>query len=559
MHTHSADLSSCHALIVEGSATMRSILRAQLSDLGIGTVTQVPSATDARKALEYRYFDFVLCELHFSDEMYSGQDLLDDLRRNQLLPFSTVFIIVTAESTYRRVAEAAESALDSFMLKPYTPAQLAKRLYQSRNRKHTLKDIFHAMEEERFDDAANLCIQRFRERDKYWLYSARLGAELLLRLKRPVEAQEMFNAIVEAKTLPWAKLGVARAQLELGQTTLAMGTLQNLISDEPHFVDSYDVMGRAYFEQGKISQALETYTMAATLTPHSIGRQQSLAMITFYAGQYQDAEQRLERAVRSGLLSKMFDAQVLVLLAFSKLEKDDIPGLLRCHDDLQRLIEKNPDPVRLQRLERLQSFVAAMLQIARRQFSECVLTARSMRARIMQPGFDFESAGNLIGVLCQMTNKAIVLEEIDATVETIGLRFCSNRALTELLFACARTHPPYAELMHTCQTKILQFSEEAISLSMFGNSTLAVQELMRRGRETLNARLLDNAMQVLQKHAAKISDSETLAAEIQDLRTRYALNSARAILGDARARGGGLSLDHFAARRTADAEHAPVH
>jgi len=545
MHSHSADLSSCHALIVDGSATMRSILRTQLGDIGVGTVTQVTSATDARKALEYRYFDVVLCELHFPDEMYSGQDLLDDLRRNQLLPFSTVFIIVTAESTYRRVAEAAESALDSFLLKPYTPAQLAKRLYQSRNRKFTLKDIFLAMEEERFDDAANLCIRRFQERDKYWLYSARLGAELLLRLKRPVEALEMFNAIVEAKTLPWAKLGVARTQLELGQTTLAVGTLQNLISDEPHFVDSYDVMGRAYFEQGKINQALETYAMAAALTPHSIGRQQSLAMITFYAGNYQDSEKLLERAARSGLHSKMFDAQVLVLLAFSRLEKDDIPGLLRCEDDLQRLIDKGPDLVRLQRLARLQSYVTAMVQIGRRQFSDCVDTVRHAKAILTEPEFDFESACNLIGVLCQMSNKAILLEEVDAMVEAIGLRFCSSRALTELLFA-------YARKMHTCQALVLQYSEDALSISMSGNPTLAVQELLRRGRETFNARLLDNAIQVLQKHAAKITDSEALSTEIQSLRARYAMNSARAILGDGKARGGGLSLDHFATRRSSD-------
>jgi len=552
MHSHGVDLSTCHALIVDSSANMRAILRTQLRDIGVGTVTQVPRAADARKALEYRAYDFVLCELNFIDELYSGQDLLDDLRRNQLLPFSTVFIIVTAEATYRHVAEAAESALDSFMLKPFTPAQLAKRLFQSRNRKNTLKDIFLAMEEQRFVEAAKLCLRRFHDRDKYWLYSARLGAELLLRLGRPTEAQNMFKAIVEAKTLPWAKLGVARAQLELGQTALAVGTLENLISDEPQFVDAYDVMGRAHFEQGKIDLALETYTMAAMLAPHSIGRQQTLAMITFYAGDHQAAERLLERTVRNGLDSKMFDAQVLVLLAFSRLEKNDIPGLLRCRDDVQRLMEKSPEPDRLQRLHRLREYVSALLLIGRRQFAECVTTVRSVKASITQAEFDFESAGNLLGVLCQMTNQAIVLEEIDSLVDTIGMRFCSNRALTELLFACARSHPPYAERMRTCQTKVLQFSEAALSLSMSGNPTRAVQELLRGGRETFNARLLDNANQVLQKHAEKITDADTLTAEVQDLRTRYAMNSARPVLGDAKGRGGGLSLDHFATRRPPD-------
>ena len=56
----------------------------------------------------------VLCQHHFANEASSGQDLLDDLRRNQLLLFSTVFIMVTGEATYAKVAEAAESALDGY-------------------------------------------------------------------------------------------------------------------------------------------------------------------------------------------------------------------------------------------------------------------------------------------------------------------------------------------------------------------------------------------------------------------------------------------------------------
>ena len=43
----------------------------------------------------------------------TGQDLLDELRREQLLPFSTVFVMVTGEATYAKVTEAAESALDT--------------------------------------------------------------------------------------------------------------------------------------------------------------------------------------------------------------------------------------------------------------------------------------------------------------------------------------------------------------------------------------------------------------------------------------------------------------
>ena len=120
-------------MVIDGNPTSRAILVGQLRDFGVGTVVQCSRLADARRQLEYRAFDMVLCELHFGGDAHSsGQVLLDDLRRNQLLPFSTVFIMVTGEATYAKVAEAAESALDGYLLKPHSAGQLGDRLSAAR-------------------------------------------------------------------------------------------------------------------------------------------------------------------------------------------------------------------------------------------------------------------------------------------------------------------------------------------------------------------------------------------------------------------------------------------
>ena len=75
------DFSSSKALIIDGHPTSRSILASQLRDLGVGTVIQCSRVADARKHLEVRTFDVVLCEQYFQDGGSSGQSLLDDLRR----------------------------------------------------------------------------------------------------------------------------------------------------------------------------------------------------------------------------------------------------------------------------------------------------------------------------------------------------------------------------------------------------------------------------------------------------------------------------------------------
>lgn len=539
MATLEDDFSNCSALVVDGNPTSRSILVSQLRDFGVGTVVQAARAADARRQLEYRGFDFVLCELHFANESSSGQDLLDDLRRNQLLPFSTIFIMITGEATYARVAEAAESALDGYLLKPHKAAHLGERLRQARIRKVSLQGIFTAIEKEDFEGAAKLCMERFESKGQFWLYAARVGAELLLRVGRPGDAQKLYRSVVAAKTLPWAKLGVARAQLDAGQITQATSTLENLISADPNYGDAYDVMGRAQFELGKFDKALETYRMASTLTPASISRLQNLAMMTYYSGDHVEAEKLLDKTARLGLESKMFDCQSLVLLAFTRLESGDRKGLQRCHDDFNRLLDRNPDNARMRRLA---DIVIALNLIQQHQFAQSVEAVRGLAQTISNSEFDFESASNVLALISQLATKAIQLDEVEAMVNTIGLRFCSNRSQTELLAACAVAHPAFAERMRACQTEVLEMAETAMSLSLSGNPTAAVRNLILHGKETLNARLIDNAHQVLLKHASKITNAAELSADLQELRAKFGLHHVKASLGEQKRQAGGLVL-----------------
>ena len=539
------DYSACAALVVDGNLTSRSILVSQLREFGVGAVVQCARAADARRQLEFRSFDFVLCELHFADEASSGQDLLDDLRRNQLLPYSTIFIMVTGEATYARVAEAAESALDGYLLKPHRAVDLGERLHQARLRKISLQGIFTAIESEDFEEAARLCLERFESKGKFWLYAARVGAELLLRVGRPNDAQKVYRAVINAKTLPWARLGVARAQLNAGQVSQATSTLENLISEEPSFVDAYDVMGRAQFELGRLDKALETYKMAATLTPASITRLQNLAMMTYYCGDRGEAERLLDRTARLGLESKMFDSQSLVLLAFTRLESGDRKGLQRCRDDFNRLLEKSPDSPRLQRLL---DIVVVLQLIQQQQFAQSVEAVRALAKTVRDSAFDFESASNVLALVCQLTNKTIQLYEIESVVETIGLRFCSNRSQTELLAACARAHLPYARCMQTCQAQVLAMAEAAMAQSLSGDPTAAVSALILHGRATLNARLIDNAHQVLLKHAAQIPNAAALSANLQELRSQFGVQSVKAAMGEGKRQSGGLVLRSGAAK-----------
>jgi CheY-like chemotaxis protein len=533
------DLSTSTALVIESNPTSRSILVSQLRDFGMGSVVQCSRLADARRQLEYRKFDVVLCEHHFVNEVMSGQDLLDDLRRNQLLPFSTVFIMVTAEATYAKVAEAAESALDGYLLKPHKATHLGERLRQARIRKISLQDIFTEIEAENFEAAAQLCLHRFETRGRFWLYAARVGAELLLRTGKCAQAQTLYEAVVAAKTLPWAKLGVARSLLDDGQTVKAASTLANLISEDPTYADAYDVMGRAQFELGKFEQSLATYKMACELTPASISRLQNLGMMTYYAGDAKEAEKILDRTTRLGLDSKMFDCQTLVLLAFARLTSGDGKGLQRCRDDFVRLIERNPDSKRHQRLAET---VEVLFLIQQHQFAKAVEAVRAMCQRVKLPEFDFEAASNLVALMSQLSNKAIQLDEVESVVDTIGMRFCINKSMCELLAGAAAVHEPYAARLREAHAQILKLTEHAMKISMGGDPKAAVKNLVFHGTSTLNGKLIETAHLVLHRYAEKISDAQVLTEIIQDLRTRFSTHNSKPALGGQNRQAGGLTL-----------------
>lgn len=544
MHRLQDDLSNTRALVVDPNPTSRSILVNQLRDFGVPRVEQCTRAIDARRILEYRSFDIVLCEQYFAPGETTGQDLLDDLRRNQLLPFATVFIMVTGEASYAKVAEAAESALDGYLIKPHTATRLGERLYQSRQRKAALQEIFTAIEAEDYALGAQLCMQRFERRGPFWLYAARIGAELLMRVEKYPEAHKLYEAVIAAKTMPWARLGVARSLLDNGETVRAVSTLENLISEDPHYADAYDVLGRAQFELGNHEQTLAAYKLACDVTPHSITRLQNLGLMTYFSGKRVEAEKILSQTVRLGLESKMFDPQTLVLLAFARLEGNNRKGLAQCRDDLDRLRDRDEGNLRLQRLG---ATVDALILIQSRQFAKAVDAVRTMAQQVKSPDFNFESATNLLSLAAHLATQAIELDDIEPAIDALGMRYSTGRAMNELLAGAAALHAPYVERLHQCNTRILKMAETAMALNLAGDPANAVRNLLIHGDQTLNAKLIETAHLVLQRYAGKIPNAEEMEGIVQQWRARYGTAAMRPTLTEQKRQAGSLSLRAYAA------------
>ena len=443
--------------------------------------------------------------------------------------------MVTAEATYAKVAEAAEAALDAYLIKPYTSANLAERLASARQRKRVLKDIFEAIENQDFENAANLCMARFEAKDKYWLYAARIGAELLLRLKRFGDARVLYEAIIAAKTVPWARLGVARTEVASGNLQAARRTLENLIGELPDYADSHDLMGHVQMEQGDLREALKTYQIAATLTPGCLLRLQRCGTLGFYAGQRAEALRLLERAMSQGLRSKLFDMLSLVLIGLMRFDAKDAKGFKYAHDSLTAALERAPGSIRLQRFDLL---FRGLTFLQERRVGQALVVARELTGHADSGDFDLEAASLLTALWLRLSSQEVELEEMMPTLRALGMRHCTTKASTEILAAVAEAHVGAAEQFRDCHQQIFNVAETAMRHSMRGSAKVAVELLIQQGEATRNAKLIDMAGLVLKRHAERIDGAAGLAEQIEFLHDRYVKPMAGGSPSKARAAGG---------------------
>lgn len=519
-------LERAKALVIDANTNARMLIVSHLKELGVGTVRAVTKTRDARLALEAMAFDIVVSDNDFGAAQDSGQQLLDELRREQILPPSTVFIMTTTDRSYAAVAGAAEAALDVYLIKPYTFAAFAERLHSARRRKQVLKPVFDAMAAGRHHEAAQMCLARFEARDECWLHAARIGAELLLRLKRATEARALYTAIIDAKTVPWAKLGVACAEYAAGRAERAKQSLQTLVGEMPDYADGWDVLGRVQMEEGKLDEALKTYQQAMALTPTCLLRAQRAGTLAFYAGQRDEALRLLGWAADNGLPSRLFDFFSLLLIALMHFDAGQRGPLVEVAASYEQLLGEHPDSARVQRQH---TAVRALLAVLDGRLPEAAQGVDRLAVVLEQPDADLEAACLFIALRQRLNRAGSVSADTEPRYHRLALRYCVNKASTEVLVTMFEGDDAGVALVRRAHEEVFRTAEQALTLSLKRQASDAVRLLVDRGEATRNAKLIDMAGTVLERHAPHIDAREALEAQVRGLQAAWVwpINGAR--------------------------------
>ena len=120
-------------LVVEDTAPMLKLVVSLLESLGVGKIYTADDGQRGFDVFKKMNPDIVISDWHMKTA--NGIDLALQIRKNPLSPNRLVpMILVTGYSAMNRVAEARDSGVTEFLIKPFSANDLALRLAHVINR-----------------------------------------------------------------------------------------------------------------------------------------------------------------------------------------------------------------------------------------------------------------------------------------------------------------------------------------------------------------------------------------------------------------------------------------
>lgn len=335
------DLRGKKALIIDDSSAMRAMLRQVVTNMGVTSIDMSDTVADAlfKVGKMGRQYDFILCDYILGDGK-DGQQLLEEMRHRKLLPYRTVFIMVTAEAGYERVVNAVELAPDDYLIKPFSGDKLMGRLMEQIMKKALLAKLSYFMDAGEHQEAVAEADRLLAAQRKHIFEILRLKCEALMELHKLDDAYSIYTEILAEKQIPWARFGLARIEHLRNNLPVAEQLLENLISDAPRYTVAYDLLSEVKHDMENHQGAQEILHKGVALSPRNLRRNRKLGAAALLNGDLDTADKALTAVVQHGAHSSLLEAADYVNLARCSIAKGSTATALK---QAAQGIEKFPD------------------------------------------------------------------------------------------------------------------------------------------------------------------------------------------------------------------------
>jgi DNA-binding NarL/FixJ family response regulator/uncharacterized protein HemY len=293
------DYSDLKFLVIDDQQVSRQTLRSCAQTMGGFIVAFAEGYSDAIFRIRNAVPDIILCDYVLGGGR-TGQQLLEELRRFELIPEECVFIMVTAEQSYEQVVAAVELVPDDYILKPFSPDLLHVRLDRALAKKLFLTPYFREKREKHFDQAQSVLrtLREAKNGKDYVIDLMRAEAELYIAMARGTDAEAIYRDILDTYSFPWANAGIARALLQQQRVEEAREVVDALVSNSPMYLGAYDLKAQICASQGDYEAARATLESASSKSPRNYVRKRAFAAVALAGGDAKTA-----RAVMQDVLA----------------------------------------------------------------------------------------------------------------------------------------------------------------------------------------------------------------------------------------------------------------
>lgn len=295
--------SQMRCLVVDDMPDVRVALSGMLRVFGVQHIDLVANGEQAMEACFNNHYHMVLCDYNLGQGR-DGQQVLEELRYRNRLNNTSIFVMITAETSREMVLGALEYQPDDYVTKPITQALLRQRLDRVMLRHRELYSIKQAMDEKDFAAAEQRCAERLNANTSYRGACLQIQAEMNLRLFNFKRAEEIYTGVLAERPVLWAKLGLGKTQVAKKEFAKAEVNLKEVIRDDRRVVEAHDLLADAYIGQGDTILAQQVMQDAAEVSPKSVMRQRRLAELSKLNADTQaclDASRRVIKTARNSV------------------------------------------------------------------------------------------------------------------------------------------------------------------------------------------------------------------------------------------------------------------
>ena len=265
-------------LIIDDFPEIRGSLSRTMKTFGCNSVDTAATGEEAIKQCSNKSFDIVICDYNLGAGK-DGQQVLEEVRYLRVLLMTSLFVMVTGESSREMVLGALECQPDDYITKPYTQASLKLRLNKAIIRHQSLLPIKRFISSGDYRAALDLCNEFIDEGGRYATDCLKLKGHLHFLLKQLKKAKGVYESVLSKKPLIWAKLGMGKTLMELGNYEGAMQMCREIIDEDERYIEAHDLLAEIYEQKKESNAAQKALEKATRISPKSVLRHRRLAQI----------------------------------------------------------------------------------------------------------------------------------------------------------------------------------------------------------------------------------------------------------------------------------------